>query len=383
LPESNSSDDDDSQLREGAMTGVVRILALSGSLRQRSYNTAALRAARRLAPSGMSIDIADIAAIPLFNEDLEAAGQPPQVGDLEQHVARADALLLACPEYNHSYTAVVKNALDWLSRTRPDASHERHVLDGKPVALLGASIGRSGSGRAQLALRQTLSYLNCYLLNAPEVLIDRAQDKFDADGALTDNRTSALIRAFLDEFAAWVNRLGPTSTISGYERPAPGAHVTRAGQGAVYAVAGDCYTVKAGTAQTGGAYAAFEFFIPPGGGPPPHIHAREYEGFYLLDGELTFYVGPQRDRVVARRGDFIAAPVGVLHQFCNESDSPATAFVIAAPSGVENFFAAAGEPLPEGSTDTHPPDDDDIARLTALAPRWGIAIEQSGAVATG
>ncbi len=353
----------------------VRVLAFSGSLRQGSYNTATLRAAQELAPEGMTIDIADIAAIPMFDEDLERSGWPHQVTHLARHVARADAVLLGCPEYNHSFSPVVKNALDWLSRTPPGAPTGQYVLARKPVAILGASIGRSGSGRAQLALRQSLSYLDTYPLNQPEVLIDRAREKFDANGRLTDEPTRTLLAKLLRDFAAWIARVGGTSPgVEVITAGTPTAHVSRAGHGPVYAVAGDNYTVKAGTEHTGGAYAAFEFLIPPGGGPPPHVHHREYEGFYVLDGELTFYVGPDRTKVVGQRGDFVAAPVGVIHQFCNESDQPARAFVIAAPAGVEEYFAAAGQPLPEGSTETPPASADGIARLTDLGPTWGIAI---------
>jgi chromate reductase, NAD(P)H dehydrogenase (quinone) len=353
---------------------LVRVVAFSGSLRQGSYNTAALRAAQELAPAGMIIDVVDIGAIPLFNEDLERIGWPDKAVQLSARVADADALLLGCPEYNHSFTAVTKNALDWLSRPVP--GFEGNVLTGKPVAILGASAGRSGSGRAQLALRQTLSYLNCYTLNAPEVLIDRAFEKFDSAGQLVDERTRNFVSSFLDEFATWIGRVGNGAPRGAPRKSARRAHVARAGHGPVYAVAGDNYTVKAGGGETGGAYAAFEFLIPPGGGPPPHTHEREYEGFYLLDGELTFYLGADRTRVTAYPGDFIAAPVGVLHQFRNESDSPAKAFVIAAPSGVETFFAAAGQVLPEGSTDIQPPSESDIDRLYELGPKWGIAIER-------
>ncbi|PBD10409.1 cupin, partial [Mycobacterium avium subsp. hominissuis] len=114
-----------------------------------------------------------------------------------------------------------------------------------------------------------------------------------------------------------------------------------------------------------------EFFVPPGGGPPPHLHEREYEGFYILEGELTFYVGANRTRVDATAGDFVAAPLGVIHQFKNETAYPARTFVIAAPAGVESYFAAAGTPMPDGSTQTVAPTAEDLARLIDLAPRWG------------
>jgi chromate reductase len=351
-------------------------LAFSGSLRHGSFNTATLRAAADLAPEGMLIEVVDVGAIPLFNEDVERAGWPHQVTHLARRVANSDAVLFGCPEYNHSFTAVLKNVLDWLSRTPPGAQPGQYVLARKPVAIVGASAGRSGSGRAQIALRQTLSYLDTYALNQPEILIDRAQDKFDADGRLTDEPTRTVLAALLVDFAAWITRFGGSAPgVELVSAEIPTAHVCRANHGPVYGVAGDNYTIKATAAQTGGAYAAFEFYVPPGGGPPPHTHEREYEGFYVLEGELTFYVGPDRTRVIGHAGDFVAAPVGVIHQFRNESDAPARAFVIAAPAGVEGYFAAAGEPLPEGSTRTHPATDVDVARLTDLGPQWGIAIQ--------
>ncbi len=367
------------------MTTTLRVLALSGSLRRGSYNTAALRAAQELAPNGMTIDIVDIAAIPMFDQDVEQTGWPYTALDLAANVTRADALLIASTEYNHSFSAPIKNALDWLSRTPPGASAGQYVLARKPVAVLGASTGRSGSGRAQLHLRQVLGYLDMLPVNQPEVLIDHASVKFDGDGHLTDARTRVVIRTLLEGLDSW------TRLVGGGEHPiqlartgADVVHVRRAGSGPSYAVAGDNYIIKAGTADTGGTYAAFEFFVPPGGGPPPHTHYREFEGFYILEGELTFYVGVERLRMTAAAGDFVAAPLGVVHQFSNESSTaPARAFVIAAPAGVEEFFAAAGQPMPDGSQETHPATADEIARLVDLGPQYGISIEQADADGPG
>ncbi|WP_139813842.1 NAD(P)H-dependent oxidoreductase [Mycobacterium simiae] len=353
----------------------IRVLALSGSLRRASYNTAALVAAQELAPTRMTIEIESLAAMPMFDEDTESAGSLPAVTRLAQRVAAADALLIATPEYNHSYSAPIKNALDWLSRTPIGAPPGQHVLAGKPVALLGASTGRSGSGRAQLHLRQVLSYLDMLPVNQPEVLIDSAKNKFSDDGSLHDEPTRRFITMLLDRLAAWVDKLGEQEPVIDMSSVAvPTAHIARAGTGPSYTMAGDSYIIKAAANNTGGAYAAFEFFVPPGGGPPPHLHEREYEGFYILEGELTFYVGANRTRVDATAGDFVAAPLGVIHQFKNETASPARAFVIAAPAGVESYFAAAGTPMPDGSTQTVAPTAEDLARLIDLAPRWGMQI---------
>lgn len=175
----------------------LRVLALSGSLRAGSYNTAALRAAAELAPDGMAVEIADLGGLPLFNEDVERAGWPPSAVELARLATASDALLIATPEYNHSFSAAIKNALDLLSRSPPGFPPRTEVLAGKPVALLGASAGRAGSGRAQLHLRQVLTYLNMRAVNRPEVLIDHAADKFDAAGRLTDAPTRAVSKTLL------------------------------------------------------------------------------------------------------------------------------------------------------------------------------------------
>lgn len=187
---------------------TLRVLALSGSLRAGSYNTAALRAAVELTPPGMTVEIAGLGGLPLFDEDAERAGWPAAALDLARRAAAADALLIATPEYNHSFSGALKNALDWLSRTPPGFPPKTEVLAGKPVALLGASSGRSGTGRAQLHLRQVLAYLDLHAVNRPEVLIDHAADKFDAAGKLTDGPTRAVIKSLLDALAAWCRRLG-------------------------------------------------------------------------------------------------------------------------------------------------------------------------------
>lgn len=192
---------------------TLRVLAMSGSLRAGSYNTAALRAARELAPVGMVVEIADLGGLPLFNEDVEAADWPPAALDLARRAASADALLLATPEYNHSFSGALKNALDWLSRSPPGFPSKTEVLAGKPVALLGTSSGRSGSGRAQLHLRQVLSYLNLHAVNRPEVLIDRADQKFDATGRLTDEPTRAVLKSLLDALAALSRWPDPTPPV--------------------------------------------------------------------------------------------------------------------------------------------------------------------------
>lgn len=179
------------------------ICAFAGSLRERSYNRALLRAAQELAPDGMDIRIFDrVAEIPLFNEDLEAEGDPEPVLALRRAIAEADGLLVATPEYNHGVPGVLKNALDWASRP-PRGS----VLDGKPAAIFGASRGTTGSARAQSQLRQAFVFTNTPVLSQPEILVYRAHEKIDASGRLTDEKTREFVGKLLLGLADWVRRL--------------------------------------------------------------------------------------------------------------------------------------------------------------------------------
>lgn len=177
---------------------TLHVLAISGSLRRGSYNTALLRAAVDIAPGSMKIDIYPIGDLPLFDADLEAAGSPASVTRFRSAVADADALLLATPEYNFSTTAALKNAIDWASRGGMDAP-----LNFKPTAILGAG-GRFGTLRAQLHLREILSHNQVVLVARPQVQVSGARDKFDSELKLTDERTiDQLTRllAALDELA--------------------------------------------------------------------------------------------------------------------------------------------------------------------------------------
>ena len=162
---------------------TLHVLAISGSLRRGSYNTALLRAAADMAPQSMKIDIYSIGDLPLYDADLEAAGNPDPVTRFREAVAEADALLLATPEYNWSTTAALKNAIDWASRGGVEAP-----LNHKPAAILGAG-GRFGTLRAQLHLREILSHNQVRLVEHPQVHVSMAADKFDSDGRLEHERT--------------------------------------------------------------------------------------------------------------------------------------------------------------------------------------------------
>ncbi len=144
------------------------------------------------------------------------------------------------------------------------------------------------------------------------------------------------------------------------------------GHGRTIAVAGDVYRFLATGAETDGRYALWEAIVPPGGGPPPHIHSREQEGFYILDGEVVLHVGDQRQ--VARAGDSANVPVGNLHWFGNESDRPARMLILVAPAGLEEMFFEVGRPLAEGTTTAAPPTPAELEKLLALAPKYGVEL---------
>ncbi len=185
------------------MARVVKTLGISGSLRKASFNSAALRAALELLPEGMTLEIADISEIPLYNDDVRAAGYPPVVQRFREQIAAADALLFATPEYNYSMSGVLKNAIDWASRP-PDPP-----VVGKPAAVMGATASLWGTTRAQYHLRQCFVFLNMFPVNKPEVLIAQAGNKFDAQGKLTDQATRDLIGQLLVALRDWTRRLNP------------------------------------------------------------------------------------------------------------------------------------------------------------------------------
>ncbi len=184
------------------MVSSVHVLGISGSLRKFSYNAGLLRAASELLPEGMTLEVFDLAPIPLFNQDLTDSGNIPEpVQQFKARIAAADALLIATPEYNYSMPGVLKNAIDWASRPLQGSP-----LDGKPLAMMGAG-GGMGTSRAQHHLRQIAVFTNMLPLNKPEVTVQRAFEKFDAQGHLTDEPTRQQVRALLEALVAWTRRL--------------------------------------------------------------------------------------------------------------------------------------------------------------------------------
>jgi chromate reductase len=151
----------------------------------------------------MTIVIADIAEIPPFNADVEAQGDPEPVAAFKRAIGAADGLLIATPEYNLGVPGVTKNAIDWASRPP-----RKSVLDGKPVALMGATPGMGGTARGQSQLRQAFVFTNSYAMPQPEVLVRRASELFDAEGRLVDEPTREHLAKFLNAFADWIDRVG-------------------------------------------------------------------------------------------------------------------------------------------------------------------------------
>jgi chromate reductase len=182
---------------------VVKVLAISGSLRKASLNTAALRAAAELAPEGMQVTLYEgLRDIPPYDDDIRTGqGYPPAVDAFRAAVKAADALLIASPEYNYSITGVLKNAIDWASRP------PEQPFDGKPIAIMGATGGLLGTARAQYDLRKIFVFLNGHVLNKPEVMIGQAATRFDAEGRLTDETTRGLIAQQLVALRDWTLRL--------------------------------------------------------------------------------------------------------------------------------------------------------------------------------
>jgi chromate reductase len=182
----------------------VGILGVAGSLRRDSLNRALLRAARELAPDDMTVAIFDLADVPLYNGDIEAAGDPGPVANLKQAIREADGVLFVTPEYNHGVPAVMKNAVDWASRPPRDA-----VLQRKPVGIIGASPGITGTARGQTQLRQAFEFTNSRCMSQPELLVFKAHEKFDGEGRLVDEPTRRFLRRYLEAFADWVRLTTP------------------------------------------------------------------------------------------------------------------------------------------------------------------------------
>lgn len=177
---------------------MVALVGICGSMRKASLNRALLRLVGENLPAGSTLSIIESLDLPIFNSDLV---EPAAVVELKRVIAAADGVVIAVPEYNYSIPGGLKNALDWISR--PPVSSP---LRGKPVGLVGAASGMSGTIRAQTHLRNILVYSDAPVMGQPEVLIPRAQDRFDATGRLIDDSTRVLLESFGAAFVSFVAR---------------------------------------------------------------------------------------------------------------------------------------------------------------------------------
>lgn len=183
------------------MEREVKILGFAGSLRAGSYNKGLLRAALKVLPGGASLEIFDLQGISPFNQDQEKT-PPERAREFKTKIKQADAILIATPENNYTVPGVLMNAIAWASRPYGDNAFEE-----KPVAVMSASIGMLGGARAQYHLRQSFVFLNMVAVNRPEVMVPFAQDKFDKDGNLQDEKASKLIKELLEALVVQARRM--------------------------------------------------------------------------------------------------------------------------------------------------------------------------------
>jgi chromate reductase len=188
-------------MKKGKTMSTLKVLGICGSLRRQSTNLGLLKYARDNAPKGMEIKIAELVHVPFYNADLKEVPEPAQ--KLMDEIEQADALLLACPEYNYSMAPALKNALDWASR-----APENHLLAGKPAAILGSG-GGMGTARAQYHLRQVCVFLDLHLLNKPEVFSNAFNGSFDKQGNLIDERIQILVVEQLEALQSWSQKIDP------------------------------------------------------------------------------------------------------------------------------------------------------------------------------
>lgn len=184
-----------------ASQSSIRLLGVSGSLRENSYNSGALRSVPQLLPDGMMFEVADLASLPFYNADVEQAGLPEPVKAFRARAVGADALIFAMPEYNFSIPGVLKNALEWLSRP------PNPPTNGKPCAVFGASVSPLGTARGQFHFRHVCVSLNMVVVNVPHVDITNAKTKFDAQNRLIDAASLESLRHLLKELRELTFRL--------------------------------------------------------------------------------------------------------------------------------------------------------------------------------
>jgi NAD(P)H-dependent FMN reductase len=180
---------------------TYRIAIVVGSIRRDSFNKQLAHALVSLAPPDFSFEFLDIASLPLYSQDYD--GDFPEAPRmLKQKISEANGLLFVTPEYNRSIPGVLKNALDWGSRPWPT-----NAWANKPGAVIGTSLGATGTALAQAHLRNVLAYLDVPLLGQPVMFIKHDESRIDASGKIVSDHTRKFLQGFVDKFVAWVKRM--------------------------------------------------------------------------------------------------------------------------------------------------------------------------------
>lgn len=183
------------------MTKPLELVAICGSLRERSYNRGLMRAVLEYAPDTIRFSELEWSALPVYNGDLEHPSLPPLVVQLQQQLRDSDGVVIITPEYNHGIPGGLKNLIDWLSRGKPP-----HGLSGVPAAMAGASNGMIGTARCQLALRNTLATLNSPTMPFPQFQLSNCKERFDESRTLTHQPTIDFLGIWLAEVERWMRR---------------------------------------------------------------------------------------------------------------------------------------------------------------------------------
>jgi chromate reductase len=192
------------------MKTQIHFVGISGSLRKGSFNTMLLNAAMQLLPEGVTMEIASIADIPNYNADLDvptALQRPAPAQHFRDVLAKAQGIVIVSPEYNYSIPGGLKNAIDWASRGQDSP------LLHKPVAIMGATTGMWGTIRMQMAFYGVFLFLDMKPVLKPEVLVAKAQEKFDEHGNLKDEMAKDLIKQKLQNLNNLVLQLQPSEPL--------------------------------------------------------------------------------------------------------------------------------------------------------------------------
>lgn len=183
---------------------MIRLVGISGSLRQASFNTALLHNVAHLLPDGASLEVRTLHGIPLYDGDEEEAhGIPEAVAELKEAIAAADGVILATPEYNNGIPGVFKNAIDWASRPPSDSGR---IFKGRPFAIIGASPGGFGTILSQNHWLPVMRTLGVQLWTGGRLMVSRAGKTFDADGAISDPQMREQIRTYLEGFLDYLTK---------------------------------------------------------------------------------------------------------------------------------------------------------------------------------